>query len=302
MWRAARAEFEAAYAIDPQPILLFNIASTYRREGDMVNARLYYQRYLDTGDTGEAPLARKTIAEIDAGLLAPTPALVARPAPAVAPPPRSYPRAAIERPLTLPHGVASAVAGATLAAGSAVAPSGAIETRYVPVAVLGGAYGITSRVEAGGELAAEIGGRPLLRGDLAVRLHDDVALRGSLSLTLDHAQLFDARVAVPLRIPFAGRLALVSNEDALVVTFDGTRDQTVLRVPIGLGYQLTSIVYVTATTRAFEIELRDGVTRAFPERLAVTATIVPTQALDLLAQLRVLADHVDGGLFVRVRI
>src|SRR5438067_1614736 len=137
-WRAARAEYESAYAIEPRPILLFNIASTYRRDGDRVNARLYYQRYLDTGDTALEPVARKTISEIDA-----------EPAPVAPRAVESYPRAVLDRPLTLPAHVIAA------AAGLAVVPvdrAASMSAQYMTFATLGGAYGITSRIQAGGEL------------------------------------------------------------------------------------------------------------------------------------------------------
>ena len=43
----ARAAWEKAYAIDPNPRLLFNIGSTYRREGDLDQALRHYRRYLE---------------------------------------------------------------------------------------------------------------------------------------------------------------------------------------------------------------------------------------------------------------
>ncbi len=46
-YTAARADFERAYKIFAKPILLFNIASTYRRQGSDKLAIDYYRRYLD---------------------------------------------------------------------------------------------------------------------------------------------------------------------------------------------------------------------------------------------------------------
>ena len=43
---AARVEFLRAYAAKREPLLLFNIGSTYRREGDVAKALEYYERFL----------------------------------------------------------------------------------------------------------------------------------------------------------------------------------------------------------------------------------------------------------------
>jgi tetratricopeptide (TPR) repeat protein len=46
-YEAARAQFEKAYQIQPRPLLLFNIASTYRREENHKTALAYYNKFLD---------------------------------------------------------------------------------------------------------------------------------------------------------------------------------------------------------------------------------------------------------------
>lgn len=46
-YAAARAEFEKAYQMRPDPLLLFNIASTHRREGKDKVALAYYTKFLD---------------------------------------------------------------------------------------------------------------------------------------------------------------------------------------------------------------------------------------------------------------
>lgn len=43
----ARVKWQKAFELNPDPTLLFNIGSTYRREGDLQQALHYYQRYLD---------------------------------------------------------------------------------------------------------------------------------------------------------------------------------------------------------------------------------------------------------------
>jgi tetratricopeptide (TPR) repeat protein len=88
----ARAAFERAYAIHPDPVLLFNIASCWRREGQSVQAVAAYLRFLDHAPSGDPRrrLATETVATLEAELAATT----AEPAPsrpAPAPPPAPLP-------------------------------------------------------------------------------------------------------------------------------------------------------------------------------------------------------------------
>lgn len=71
-WVEARAAFEEAYAIQETPLLLFNIGSTYRREGDRERAVEYYRRYLEAApaDAELRELAEETIAELEDELAA----------------------------------------------------------------------------------------------------------------------------------------------------------------------------------------------------------------------------------------
>ncbi|MCG8421299.1 MAG: hypothetical protein MJE77_25555 [Proteobacteria bacterium] len=46
-WAEARAEYLKALKLQFDPLLLFNIGSTYRREGNYIEALFYYHRYLD---------------------------------------------------------------------------------------------------------------------------------------------------------------------------------------------------------------------------------------------------------------
>lgn len=89
---AARAAFEAAHAIHPEPTLLFNIASTYRREGDTPSAAAAYRRFLAEAppDHPHRELAEETVRELEAELaeaepepeeVAPEPALEPEPEP-----------------------------------------------------------------------------------------------------------------------------------------------------------------------------------------------------------------------------
>jgi tetratricopeptide (TPR) repeat protein len=88
----AIAEYQAAYALTPEPGLLYNIARAYHRKGDKPQALSYYRRYLTDEPNGAASgeareysgaLAREI--QEDQQPPAPQPAAPA-PAPAPAPP------------------------------------------------------------------------------------------------------------------------------------------------------------------------------------------------------------------------
>ncbi len=88
---AARREFQRAYQIHPEPILLFNIASTHRREGHGELALAYYRRFLAAADPADSrrALALKTVAELEEELAPqPQPEPERPPTPTAAPPRR----------------------------------------------------------------------------------------------------------------------------------------------------------------------------------------------------------------------
>jgi tetratricopeptide (TPR) repeat protein len=64
---AARTQFERAYAIHPDPLLVFNIASTYRRQEQHEQAIEHYRRFLAlvASDDPRAVLARETIDHLE---------------------------------------------------------------------------------------------------------------------------------------------------------------------------------------------------------------------------------------------
>ncbi|HUQ03900.1 MAG TPA: tetratricopeptide repeat protein [Kofleriaceae bacterium] len=72
MFNDARVSFERAYALYPEPVLLFNIASCYRRANDLENAIGAYRRFLDAapGDDHRVTLATQTIASLEKELAA----------------------------------------------------------------------------------------------------------------------------------------------------------------------------------------------------------------------------------------
>jgi tetratricopeptide (TPR) repeat protein len=67
-WAAAREEFQRAYRLDPKPLLLFNIGSTYRKEGNYIEALFYYHRYLEEAppDASLRAFAEKVVSDLTA--------------------------------------------------------------------------------------------------------------------------------------------------------------------------------------------------------------------------------------------
>jgi hypothetical protein len=63
---AARRSFLAAYDIHPEPVLLYNVAGTFRREGKLRQAIEYYERFLDRAprDHERRSKARKYIDDL----------------------------------------------------------------------------------------------------------------------------------------------------------------------------------------------------------------------------------------------
>lgn len=92
----AREAFEAAFALHPDPVLVFNIASCWRRDGEIENALAEYRRFLTLApdDDARRMLAEETIAALEAEP-PPTPA----PSVELADPPR--PTRSIWRPIGL---------------------------------------------------------------------------------------------------------------------------------------------------------------------------------------------------------
>jgi tetratricopeptide (TPR) repeat protein len=72
-YAGARADFQSAYELHPEPLLLFNIASTFRREGERERAIELYRAFLERApaDDPRRALAATTIAELEQELAAP---------------------------------------------------------------------------------------------------------------------------------------------------------------------------------------------------------------------------------------
>jgi tetratricopeptide (TPR) repeat protein len=62
----AIAEFEVAYGIDPQPLLLFNIGQAYRKAGRPQEALAKYREYLDKDPSAERNKVDDLIREVKA--------------------------------------------------------------------------------------------------------------------------------------------------------------------------------------------------------------------------------------------
>lgn len=88
-------EYQAAYVLQPYPLILYNIARLHHKQSQVGEAITYYRRYLDTAHPTQAERAKQLLAEAQAELVAkdnkppPTPippAVALAPAAALSPP------------------------------------------------------------------------------------------------------------------------------------------------------------------------------------------------------------------------
>lgn len=126
--------FEAAYAVDPVPGVLFNIGQAYLKLGRPQEALRYYERYLETGPRLGERERRKVEgaitdarAQIAAGVAVERALRGAPPAAAPGAAPAGAPGAPAVPGLASPG-----VAGASIAAPGAPAPGGALATAPAP--------------------------------------------------------------------------------------------------------------------------------------------------------------------------
>lgn len=61
----AIAEFEAAYEVDPQPLLMFNVAQAYRKSGHLEEALAKYREYLAKDPEAERGKIDELIRELE---------------------------------------------------------------------------------------------------------------------------------------------------------------------------------------------------------------------------------------------
>lgn len=105
-YRGALKEFAAGYELAHKPGFLLNLGQTYRKLGELREARDYYRQFLAQvrGDDPARPQAEKVLAEIEQAI---------RSAPPTAEPPREQPREAPREPLHEPPPAAPAPVVAT---------------------------------------------------------------------------------------------------------------------------------------------------------------------------------------------
>lgn len=60
---AALAEYQAAYVLQPFPLILYNIARIHHKQSRLSEAVAYYQRYLDTGHPDRAERAKELLSQ-----------------------------------------------------------------------------------------------------------------------------------------------------------------------------------------------------------------------------------------------
>jgi Tetratricopeptide repeat len=166
-FEAAIAELSKAYELDPEPILLFNIAQAHRKLGNSDQAIFFYQRYLASGlPPARADEVKRRITELEARKQAER---AAKAQPVVPePPPPSPPAPVNPAPASSPvPSVDTAATGATrtssdatllldrflelsLSAGVAQAlfPSGEFSRPTVPAGEIGLLYGTQGPVVA----------------------------------------------------------------------------------------------------------------------------------------------------------
>ncbi|MBP6836377.1 MAG: hypothetical protein KA190_03690 [Kofleriaceae bacterium] len=318
-WAEARAQFERARELDPRPVLLFNIASTYRREGDLAQARVYYKRFLIIAgkDDQLALVARQIVDELDQALAAPAPPTgdVRTPtptAPAVpARPDPRYPLQAIDRPRTLPAGVLqSSLAMRLLPRVLMSSTTGAIRVEYEYAGQLALAYGVTSAVQLTTNALVNLSepDRSAVAIALAVavaRGDFDAALDASLTYGFDLDQLAAWSVGLDARLRLSQRLALRSFENQLSIELDEDRD-VFLRLPLGLVFQATPTVWSSFEARLIDIELREPKPALLGRDylyLSVSGGVSVGHDLDLAVQVRLL-DHsaLDAYILARIRV
>jgi len=282
-WAAARVEFEIAWQLEQRPVVLFDIGSCFWHEGDRAKAITYYRRYLAVADDPElAEMARTRLADLEQ--------VVAE----------GYPSAAIDRPATLPAHTLATGAGMALSPRYTPSMTGGVTTSYTPLALVVAGYGITDAIEVAGELDVGLhdafggvrGVLELARGTLTASIDG--------SVTTHDTGLYDVRAGIALRYKLAEHLALISDEDQLLVSFDTAPSHVLL--PLGVAYQFGSRVYGWAETH-LAIADRHAVSLLGADyRFAmVGATIVPRNDLDIVVTARAFDAGGDGSVFVRLR-
>jgi hypothetical protein len=214
----------------------------------------------------------------------------------------------IDRPPTLPATTFAPGAGVAIAPHYTPA-MGRVTTSYDPLAVLAAGYAPVAGLELDGEADLVLGdpGRSLalVRGEFALAGGDLTAgVRASLTYTFDRASLYDLRIGAPARWKLTDQLAIVSDEDHVLLTLDTAHHDLFVRAPLGIAYQITPRIHGELATRLAVAELRAPslqVLGADYEFVSLALTVVPRDDLDVVVQARAFDTGGDGSVFVRWR-
>ncbi len=194
-----------------------------------------------------------------------TPEMTVEAAAPRAAPARRYPRAVIERPLTYPAGVLTVGADAggnhdlSAMTGAPIAGYGITDKLEVQVPY---AFA-THDLEARGTVGADVG-YAVARGALGGKLEAIARVRtGYDTLALD---LMPLSLGVHVQYNITPRLALMSGAPgtqqlrfALAKSATGTRPIDV-SLPLGIGLQVVSTVYLQLDTKLAQLEINDSAT------------------------------------------
>lgn len=166
---AAVDEFKQAYLAQPEPIILFDIAQSYRRAGRLTDARAFYQRFIErVPDGAQRRAALQIMRELEA-----SPGT-----PAAAPSPPSSPSPSNDAPASATPSRGVPATAATVPSGpptpSLVSPPPAPPARsrrplWIGLGVTLGALGVAAAITAAvvatrtGGPSSDLGTYPVLR-------------------------------------------------------------------------------------------------------------------------------------------
>jgi hypothetical protein len=212
-------------------------------------------------------------------------------APAEEAPASRYPRSVIDRPLTLPKGLA--MLGADLTANHDFSLIGA-----APIIGYGFSddfeaqlsYGFALEdFEAKGSLALDLGYK-ILRGALGGKFEMIGRVRGGYNALLEVAN--PIQVGLHMQYNATPKLAIISGvpgTEHLKITIDdgGTGVSPIdFSLPLGIGYQATKELYFQVDTKLFQIDIQDSANVLIGDDatpVSLTAVYNATPALDIQA-------------------
>src|SRR5439155_13170394 len=155
-----------------------------------------------------------------------------------------------------------------------------VDTPYAPAGVIGAGYGLSDRIAAAGELDLDLGvahhSLAWARAQVALATGTLAAsAQASLGYAFSPAGLSEAGLGALVRYKLSDRLALISNEQQAVVTMPAHR--VLLRLPVGVAYQLAPTVYGWVSVR---------IAGSSDRLVAAGIAVVPRDDVDIVAQAR----------------